>query len=70
MSLWTVQQKVELWRETTIEADSLEQALDSAQNSSTNWELLTLDWVECDEYWIENQTGESFTIDHTGTHQH
>ena len=56
MSLWTVQQKVELWRETTIEADSLEQALDSAQNSDTNWELLTLDWVECDESVLANLT--------------
>lgn len=70
MATWKVQQKVEMWREISIEAESMEKALFLAEEiSSTTWKLLTNDFVECEEFWIESDTGKSWTVDHTGTHE-
>ena len=56
MATWTVEQKQEVWYSTTVEADTLEEAIQAAD------ELERSDWNPChdtteftDEYWAMNE---------------
>lgn len=63
MNVWTVEQKVEVWYQTSVHADSLEEAIKAADQSD-NWELLPGNHQEwCDEYWVMNEdTTEQYTV--------
>jgi len=70
MATWKVQQKIEMWKETTIEAKTYREAIDKSWDYSTEWEILTQDWEDTDEFWLENQkTGKSITVSPDGVHK-
>lgn len=67
MATWKVQQKVEAWKETTIEAETYEEAIEKSWEYGQDWELLTNDYEDQDEFWLENQeTGECLTVSPDG----
>jgi hypothetical protein len=62
MATWKVQQKVEMWKEAEIEADTYEEAIEKSWDSSVWWEVLDSCYEDQDEFWLENQdTGESYS---------
>jgi hypothetical protein len=75
MATWKVQQKIEMWKETTIEADTYQEAIDKSWDKSTEWEVLvdpTLGWIyeDQDEFWVQNkETGEALTVSPDGVHK-
>ena len=67
MAIWKVQQKIEMWKETEIEADTYEEAIEKSWDGGRDWEILTLDWVDTEEFWLENQeTAESLSVSPDG----
>lgn len=63
MAIWTVEQKAEVWYQTQVEADTLEQALLKADESGDWWRNEKYDTEFTDNYWLENQdTEEQFTV--------
>jgi len=63
---YRVQQKATIWYETTIQADSPEQAIDKIRDPETN---LDLDWWQVldttefqDEFWWQDQNENEGTI--------
>jgi hypothetical protein len=54
MATWTVEQKVEVWYSTTVEADTLEEAIKAADESS-DWNIQPATREFCDEYWAMNE---------------
>lgn len=67
MATWKVQQKIEMWKETIVEAKNYQEAIEKASDYSQEWEILTMDWEDQDEFWLENQkTGKSLTVSPQG----
>jgi hypothetical protein len=67
MATWKVQQKIEMWKETTIEAKTYQEAIEKSWDYSTEWEILTQDWEDTEEFWLENQkTGKCLTVSPDG----
>ena len=67
MATWKVQQKIEMWKETEVKARTYEEAIEKASDYSTEWEILTNDWEDTEEYWLENQnTGKCLTVSPDG----
>lgn len=67
MATWKVQQKIEMWKETTIEAETYEEAIEKAWDYGREWEILTMDWEDTEEFWLENQeTAECLTVSPDG----
>lgn len=67
MATWKVQQKIEMWKETFIEADTYEGAISKSQEYWQSWDILTSDWEDQDEFWLENQeTGKCLTVSPEG----
>lgn len=67
MATWKVQQKIEMWKETTIEADTYEEAINKSWDSSVWWEVLDSNYEDLDEFWLENQeTGKCLTVSPDG----
>ncbi len=53
MATWTVEQKVEVWYQTTVEAETLEEAI-KVSGDSDDWSRR--DYTEwTDEYWVMNE---------------
>lgn len=67
MATWKVQQKIEIWKETFIEAETYEEAIDKSWDRGRDWEILTDNWEDQDEFWLENQdTGKCLTVSPDG----
>ena len=63
MATWKVQQKIEMWKETEVEAKTYEEAIEKASEYSQEWEILTNNWEDTEEFWLENQkTGKCLTV--------
>jgi len=61
MATWTVEQKVEVWYKTTVEAETPEQAIRFADGEG-DWQR-TEDTEWTDEYWVMNEDStEQYTI--------
>lgn len=59
---YTVQRPSTVWIETTVEADSLETAIELADEDFSNGDFTELDdtWeVDYDRYWAEDENGET-----------
>jgi hypothetical protein len=62
MATWTVEQKHEVWYQTTVEAETLEDAIKAADESD-DWNIQTMTAEFCDEYWVMNEDStEQYTI--------
>ena len=62
MATWTVDQKVEVWYRTSVEADSLEEAIKAADESG-GWEIITDTQTWEDEYEATNEdTHERYSV--------
>lgn len=67
MATWKVQQKIEMWKEAIIEADTYEEAIEKSWDGYRSWEILTDNWEDQDEFWLENQeTGKCLTVSPDG----
>lgn len=67
MATWKVQQKIEMWKEATIEADTYEEAIEKSWDGYREWEILTDNWEDTEEFWLENQeTGKCLTVSPDG----
>jgi len=54
MATWTVEQKQEVWYSTTVEADTLEEAIKAADDSN-DWNAMHDTTQFTDEYWAMNE---------------
>lgn len=63
MAKFQVEQKVEVWYSTTVEADNYEEAIELATSESNdNWKAGTeINWT--DDYWVRNQDTDQIWID-------
>lgn len=62
MATWTVEQKQEVWYQTSVEADTLEEAIEAA-DASGDWAIQLSTQEVCDEYWVMNEdTTEQYTV--------
>lgn len=62
MHVWTVEQKHEVWYQTSVHAETLEEAIEAAE-ASENWQIQPSTSEVCDEYWVMNEdTTEQYTI--------
>jgi hypothetical protein len=63
MATWTVEQKVEVWYSTTVEADSMDEAIRVADGEG-EWEAMAHGHQEwCDEYCLTNEdTNEQYSV--------
>lgn len=67
MATWKVQQKIEMWKEAEIEADTYEEAIEKSWNESIWWTILDSNYEDTDEFWLENQeTGKCLTVSPDG----
>lgn len=67
MATWKVQQKMEVWKETFIEAETYEEAIDKAWDTKRDWEVLDGVHYLLDDFWLENQeTGKCLTVSPDG----
>ena len=67
MATWKVQQKIEMWKETTIEAETYHEAIEKSWLYEQPWEILSDNWEDTEEFWLENQdTGECLTVSPDG----
>ena len=67
MATWKVQQKITMWKEAEIEADTYEEAIDKSWNESIWWTVLDDNYEDQDEFWLENQeTGKCLTVSPDG----
>lgn len=62
MNVWTVEQKQEVWYQTSVHADSMEEAIKAADQSD-NWERMEGTSEFTDDYWVMNEeTHEQYTV--------
>lgn len=55
---YRIQQKATIWYETTVEADSPEQAIEKVQKGETDdWEQVLDTTVMLDEFWWQDENG-------------
>lgn len=61
MATWTVEQKVEVWYQTEVEAETLEEAI-KLSGDSDDWNRGDhTEWT--DEYWVMNEDStEQYTV--------
>jgi diketogulonate reductase-like aldo/keto reductase len=60
---WIIQRPARIWIETTVKADTLEDALEVADKEISNGEFTEVDesWeVNWDEFWAKDDKGETF----------
>lgn len=64
MNVWTVEQKHEVWYQTSVHADSLEEAIEAAEAiDQGDWVIQPSTAMFCDEYWVMNEdTTEQYTV--------
>ena len=63
MREWTIQRPAGIWVETTVYADTLEEALEAADKDISNGDFREVPeaWdVNWDEYWAKDDKGETF----------
>jgi len=63
MGEWIVQRPARIWIETTVKADTLEDALELAEKDITNGdftEVAEVSEVIWDEYWVKDDKGEIY----------
>ena len=67
MAIWTVEQKVEVWYKTSVEADTPDQAIELA-NERDDWyrdnDKGNQEWTE--EYWLMNEDTTDQFMYHNG----
>jgi hypothetical protein len=54
MATWTVEQKQEVWYQTVVEADSMEDAIRVADGEG-EWVIQPMTAEYTDEYWLMNE---------------
>jgi hypothetical protein len=60
MATWTVEQKHEVWYQTVVEAETIEEAIKIADESS-DWNIQQATAEFTDDYWAMNEdTGENY----------
>lgn len=64
MNVWTIEQKYEVWYQTSVHAETLEEALEAAEALDQGaWVIQPNTSEVCDEYWVMNEdTTEQYTI--------
>lgn len=56
MDVWTVEQKHEVWYQTSVHADSIEEAIKAADSiDMSEWTIQPMTAEFCDEYWAMNE---------------
>lgn len=63
MREWTIQRPATIWVQATVNADTLEDALEIADKEISNGDFIEVDesWeVNWDEFWAKDDKGETF----------
>jgi hypothetical protein len=68
MKKYTVQRPMIEWIETTVQAESLEQALENADKDFENGDYVSVEMtfdIDFDRYWVQDEHGNRWTENYT-----